>query len=222
MSFLLENKLGPDISQYIYQFTKPKSIFSYRDVLCLKGRRNSIASLAKEGIIYQFLSGTGQDFDYQNISYSDPNLFTKNIGYRGYSLFLGYIDLKFYPDVKGNLKMMLVFDEFPLTPMEIIVLDSEGSIVNCYPLKDNLVLSGVLAHRGVRPGAQLYFYYDIVEKKKLNTLELENWNRLIENSSQFVNTYLAKHLDNKIIINYQHFKSDDDWSWMPTDDEIHF
>lgn len=196
MSFLLENSLGPDISQYIYQFTKPKSIFSYRDVLCLKGK----------DIIYQFLTGSNNNLDYQTIAYSDPNRFTKNIGYRGYSLFLGCIDLKFYPDVKGSLNMVLVFDEFPLTPIQIIVLDSNNTIVNCYPLKDNLVLSGVLASSL----STLYFHYDIVDKKKLNTLELENWNRLIENSSQFANTYLVKHLDNKISISLKHIKSEEE------------
>ena len=200
MAFLLDQQLGTDITSYIYQFTKPKSIESYRDVLCLDMSRNQLGQFSNRGFISQLLRGIINDYNFQEIAYHQPNLFTKNIGYLGYSLFLGVIDLSHYPDVIGSLRMFLVFDEFPLTPVEIIVLDDESTIVNRYSLKENLVLSGVLSG--------LNFHYNIVEKTKLNTLELEYWNRLIDSSTKLTNTYLEKHFDHKISLSYNNIKGE--------------
>lgn len=191
MAFLFDQKLGTDITSYIYQYTKPKKLSSYRDILCLEESYKNLSREAKGlGVISQLLLGIINDYNFQELAYNKPNLFTKNIGYRGYSLFLGVNDLSRYPDVIGSLRMFLVFDDFPLTPVEIIVLDDESNVVNSYSIKENFVLSGVLSGQS--------FHYNIVDKNKLNTLELEYWNRLIHSSTELANTYLKKHFDGKI------------------------
>ena len=42
MSFLLKNKLGNDITSLIYEFTKPKSLNTYKDCMVLTRQNKNI------------------------------------------------------------------------------------------------------------------------------------------------------------------------------------
>lgn len=184
MSFLLKNRLGDDITQIIYSYTKPKSISSYRDILLLT---------LGGGIIKDIICDMNPEFDYEKLS--NDSIFSRNIGYPGYSLFLGVIERKWYFNVMVSLKMYLVFDEWPLKAIEIIVVNTSGLIQESYLLSDK-VLQGVYLHSS--------FYYNINDKTHLNTLELENYDRLIENSNDLANLLLSKHFDNKIALPLNH------------------
>ena len=179
MSFLLKNKLGNDITSLIYEFTKPKSLNTYKDCMVLT-RQN-------KNIIYKIIKNS------ENISEKtqfikniiDFSIFTKNIGYEGYSLLLGIV---------GTLRIFLVFDEFPLVPTNIIILN-ENNLIHQYNISENYTLSGVLSNSNK-------FYYNILKKDKLNTLELKYWNNLLNNSTELVNILILKILNNKISIYY--------------------
>ena len=198
MSFLLDHTtLTEDITNYIYQFTQPKKIDSYSD--------NLIWTITdKHGYSYftQLFQSEKPDFDYTQ--FSRMNVFSKNIGYYGYSLLIGYTSLKYYPQSLKNLRMILIFDEFlavsRLMAKEIVIVDSQNKIIDSWFISDNWVLSGVFSKRQT-------FYYSINQKNKINDLELENWINLIDNTSVIANNYITKHFQNKITLSYNYIEN---------------
>jgi hypothetical protein len=183
MSFLYRHTPLPKyITEYIYKFTKPKTINDYKYIL-------------SDIVMHHLLNTSSHQWNIQKIV--DIDIFTQNIGYVGYSLYIGLIDQKPYRDITGSLKMYLVFDEFPLTPIHLLVLDRTKTIIQNYSL-DKFVIGGF--------GENRKFYYNITPFSKLNTLEKNNWNRLVSNSTDLVNTLFLKHYDNKIPLSYTYIR----------------
>ena len=85
--------------------------------------------------------------------------------------------------------MFLVFDGFPLIPVNLLILDNTETIIQTYSL-DNVVIGGF--------GETNSFYYNMTPLSQLNTLEKNNWNRHLSYSTELVNTLLNKHYTNKL------------------------
>lgn len=190
MSFLLENRLGTDITTIIKDFTKPKKYYDYKDTLYIPKRR--ISNLYKNNI-----EVTDENELYY---YANDYLFRQNLKYNGYSLFLGLIDLKYYYHINGSLGLYLIYDEFPLVIVEILILKSNGTIYERYKCQEDYCLGGYIIGNRLR---EKNYRYNITKKSKLNTLELEYWNNLEKNSIKILELILTKFHNNKIPIQYK-------------------
>ena len=82
MSFLYQYTPLPQvITQYISQFTKPKTIKDYRDILCFPRSCG-----VNRNVIQQLFNSSTPQWDIQEIANLD--IFSLNIGYLGYSLYI--------------------------------------------------------------------------------------------------------------------------------------
>jgi hypothetical protein len=202
MAYLLKKKLDENTYSIIISYLK--SWIHYKDCLIILSEPytkhplfSNIGKLTnvkngngKNGNVKNgngdraFLSNTDRKQSGYYETVYDNNIF-KNIGYYGYSFFLGLIDLKKYFHIRGSISLYIIFDIIndKIKLMEIVTMNY-SKLLHKYKISENKCIGGVF-----NKGLYGSFYFDINNLDNLTSIEKQNWYTLIQNITNTIEKY---------------------------------
>lgn len=188
MAYLLKkNIINEDTYAIIISYLK--SWVHYKDCLIILNEPytkhplySNIGKLTKDKEVnMMFPSNTDRKQSCYYETLYDNNIF-KNIGYYGYSFFLGLIDLKTYLSIRGSISLYIIFDIIndKIKFMEIVTMNNSNLLYK-YKISENKCIGGVF-----NKGLYGSFYFDINNLDNLTSIEKLNWYTLIQNITNII------------------------------------